>query len=126
MRTAQQRIAKYTARMVSSLLDPVVAAVNAKACQNFTTYVVDFVPNQSQLRVILSAAGILPVKFGAYEAYHGELYHLSKVCSGPSLVAAASILVDKWSDTQHLGIGSEGLLMQIATDIYHVVFIGTP
>lgn len=126
MKTDAQRIAHYEARMVSSNIDPVLAAVNAKAAVNFGTYITDFYPNQVALRALLNAAAILPVKFGAYEAYHGELYKLSKVCAGPSFAAAVAILVDKWSDTQHLGAGAATLLNQIAEDIYHVSGLGTP
>jgi metal-dependent HD superfamily phosphatase/phosphodiesterase len=126
MRTSAQRIARYNARMLSTQIDPTLAAVNAKACENFSTYVIDFVPNQTQMRALLSAAGILPVKYGAYEAFHGKLYHLSKVCSGPALLAATQILVDKWSDTQHLGATASTLLMQIADTVYHVAGLSTP
>jgi hypothetical protein len=126
MRTCAQRIAKYKARMLSTLVDPVLASISAMAVENFTTYAVDFVPNQTQMRGLLSAAGILPVKFGGYEAFHGELYHLTKVCTGHSLALAANILVSKWSDTQHLGAGATVLLAQIAADVYHIVIIGTP
>ena len=126
MRTTLQRSAKYQARMLSSLLDPVIAAVNAAAAVNYETYVNDFVPNQVALRVHLSDAGIMPIEFGAYEAYHGELYHLSKVCSGASLQASAQALIDKWSDTAHLGAGASTLLAEIASDIYHILLLGTP
>ena len=126
MKTDAQRIAHYNARMLSTIVDPVLAAVNAKACVNFGTYVMDFYPNQVQTRTLLSAAGILPVKFGAYEAYHGELYHLTKVCEGPALIAAVTNLIDVWSDTQHLGAGAAPLLTEIAEVVYHIVFLSTP
>lgn len=126
MRTDAQRIAHYNARMLSSLIDPVLAAVNTKACENFSIYIIEFYPNQVQMRGLLSAAGILPVKWGAYEAFHGELYHLSKVCSGDAFVAAVTGLVDKWSDTQHLGAGAIALLNQIAETVYHVSGLSTP
>jgi hypothetical protein len=126
MKTAAQRIAKFEARMLSSLLDPTLAAVSAKAQVNYTAYIMDFYPNQLALRGYLSGAGILPVKYGAYEAYHGELYHLSKVCTGDAFVAAVGILVAKWADTQHLGAAAATLLNQIAEDIYHVSGLSTP
>lgn len=126
MRTCQQRIAKYTARMVSSLIDPVLAVVNAKAAANFTSYVLDFYPSQVALRTLLSDAGIMSIDFGAYEAYHGELYHATKVCTGVALVSLAQALIDKWSDTAHLGAAASVLLALIATDIYHINFLGTP
>jgi hypothetical protein len=112
--------------MLSSLVDPTLSAVNTLACANFGTYITEFYPNQEAMRTLLSAAGIHPVKYGAYEAYNGELYHLSKVCSGPALVAAVQILIDKWSDTQHLGAGAATLLAEIAQTVYHVVLSGTP
>jgi hypothetical protein len=126
MKTDAQRIAKYNARMLSTLIDPVLSAVNAKACENFASYIIEFYPNQVATRTLLSAAGILPVKYGAYEAYHGELYKLTKVCDGPALIAAVQILIDKWSDTQHLGAGAAALLAQIAQTVYHVYLSGTP
>jgi hypothetical protein len=126
MKTSAQRIDHYNARMLSTLLDPVLSAVNAKAAENYSSYVIDFYPNQVAVRGLCSAAGILPVKFGAYEAYHGELYHLSKVCTGDSFVSAVAILVAKWADTQHLGAGAATLLNQIAEDVYHVSGLSTP
>lgn len=126
MRTDAQRIARYEARMLSSLIDPTLAAVNAKAAVNFATYATDFYPNQVALRALLNAAGILPIKFGAYEAFHGQLYKLSRTCAGPSLAAAAAILIDKWSDASHLGAGAIALLTQVANDIYHVSGLSTP
>ena len=112
--------------MVSSLIDPVLSQVNTKAAVNFGIYVMDFVPNQIALRVHLCDAGLTSIEFGAYEAYHGELYHLTKVCSGVSLVTMAQALIDKWSDSAHLGSGAAPLLAEIATDIYHIAFLGTP
>ncbi len=126
MKTAARRIASYNARMLSTLVDPTLAAVNAKQVANFEAYVMDFYPNQVQMRTLLSAAGIHPVKYLAYEAYGGELFHLTKVCSGAALVAATEILTDKWSDTAHLGAGASVLLTQIAKVVYHVVISGSP
>lgn len=126
MRTDAQRMAAYERRMLSTQIDPVLLVKNAAACVNFGAYTIDFVPNQTQMRVLLSDAGILPVKFGAYEAFHGKLYHLTKVCTGPALVAAAQILIDVWSDAGHLGAGAAVLLAQIAGDVYHITLLGTP
>ncbi len=119
MRTAQQRIAAYEARMVSSLIDPVLTAVNAKAVDNFTTYQMDFYPNQVKLRTWLNDSGIQPFHFGLYEAYHGELYRLSKTCSGAAAIAAATVLVAKYEDW--LGAPAVAGLKAIAADIYAIV-----
>ena len=126
MKTDSQRIDHYNARMLSSNIDPVLSAVQAKAGVNFASYIVDFYPNQLTLRGLLSDAGLMTATFGAYEAFHGELYHLTKVCTGASLLANVQVLIDKWSDTQHLGGTATVLLTKIAQDIYHVFLGGTP
>jgi hypothetical protein len=126
MISASRRKAKFAARMQSSQLDPTLAAVSANAVANYGAYLEDFYPNQVSLRTILNAAGIQPIWFGAYEAFHGELYHLYKVCAGPALDAACAVLVDKWSDSAHLGAAAATVLSQIATDIYHITTPGTP
>lgn len=120
MRTANQRIQKYLARMVSTQLDPTLASVNAQQLENFSTYVLDFYPNQVQTREILDAAGLQPIAYGGYEAYHGELYALTKRFSGASLQAAYETLVAKWIDTMHLGAAAETLLREIALVVYHI------
>lgn len=120
MRTDSQRKAAYEARMLSTLLDPTGAAVVAKAIANYNAYADDFVPKQLQLRGILNdqAPGSTDV-YAAFEAFHGELYHLSKVCAGPSLVKSAGFLTIKWSDASHLA-GHLALLKTIALDLYSI------
>jgi len=96
MKTAAQRIAHYEARMVSSLVDPVLTAVNAAAVANFTAYAMEFVPFQSQLQAQLDTDGILgPIRL-LYEAYFGELYGLSKRMKGPALNAMGQVMHDKY------------------------------
>lgn len=123
MRTASQRIAKYEARMLSTQIDPVLSAVNLQQISNFTSYVQDFYPNQLQLRVILNALPIPTDKFAAFEAFHGELYHLSKVAQGLALQTAASALYGKWVLTAFLGPTHAATLSKIALDIYAIVIL---
>lgn len=120
MKTAAQRIAHYEARMVSSLIDPVLAAVNATAVENFTTHAIDFVPKQEKLRIILDAAGVATTLIPAYEAFHGKLFHLFKTVTGASLTAAATYLVAQYKAPAMLGAGAEATLKKIALDIYGV------
>jgi len=96
MKTDAQRIAAYNARMLSTLVDPTLSAVNTMAVENFGAYATDFYPKQQQLRAILDATGISTPAYFAYEAFHGEMYHLSKVASGTSAVVMASALVAKY------------------------------
>jgi hypothetical protein len=121
MRTAEQRTAKYNARMVSSLLDPVRTAVNAEAQANFAAYATSFVPLQIKLRVELNAAAINPARFGPYEAFNGEFYHLTQVCSGASLIAAGGALVGRYAHASRLGVASAALLKSIVLAVYSVV-----
>jgi hypothetical protein len=122
MKTDSQRKAAYEARMLSTLLDPTGAAVVAKAVTNFNTYVDDFVPKQAQLRVILDGAGLSSFLYAGFEAFFGELYHLSKVTSGPGLVANAVPLIIKWSSAAKLGTGNLSVLKSIALDIFNIIY----
>lgn len=125
MKTTAQRIAHYNARMLSSLVDPTLSAVSTLAQANFAAYVNDFVPNQVALRAILNDEGVPVIDVGAYEAFHGELYHLSQSYSGPALQAAFCILVAKWADTAHLGAAAQAILERIGADIYTLDACGT-
>jgi hypothetical protein len=120
MRTLAQRIAKYNAKTLNSITDPVLTAVQAQQVDNFTTYEMSFYPRQVQLRTILDSVGLSTSKFAGFEAFHGELYHLYKTASGPSLTASAIILVTKWSSTPFLGAGNASVLKTICLSIYGI------
>lgn len=116
MRTAAQRIAHYNARMVSSLIDPVLTSMQTQQSANFTAYAVDFVPKQDQLRSILNGAGVSASMVFLYEAYHNELYGAYRRFAGAALTAYADVLHAKY-----LALGGEtGLLSTIAQTIYGV------
>jgi hypothetical protein len=119
MKTDVQRIAHYQDRMLSSLIDPVLAAVTADAVTNFSNYIVAFYPKQVQLREILAALPIPTTDYGAYEAYHGELYHVSTTTSGAGAVVMATILVTKYS--AYLGVPAAATLKKIANDLYGII-----
>jgi hypothetical protein len=96
MRTDAQRIAAYNARMLSSLVDPSIAAKQSLAVANFGAYATNWYPKQQTLRGILDAAGIATPQYFGYEAFAGEMYHVSKVSSGASAVIMGSALVAKY------------------------------
>lgn len=126
MKTALQRLGHYNARMVSSLIDPVLSAVNAAQISNFAEYLNVFVPNQEALRVILNDEGVTVIQVLGYEAFHNELFSASRKFAGPALETMFSNLVTKWSDTAHLGVGAEPILLRIGADIYALGVLGTP
>jgi len=125
MKTTAQRIAKYNARMLSSLIDPVLSAVQTLAQANFATYATEFVPKQEGLRAILSDEGISVIEMLAYEAFHNELYGAFKRYSGPALQDEFCIVVTKWSDTAHLGATASAVLERIGTDLYSLDACGS-
>jgi len=106
--------------MLSTLLDPTGAAVVAKAITNFNAYVDDFVPKQLQFRALLDGLGVPTDLFAALEAFHGELYHLTKVCSGVTLVTNAGFLCTKWSDPSKMGNSILAFLKAAALDLYSI------
>lgn len=116
MRTAAQRIAHYNARMQSTLIDPVLASVNAAAVANYTAYAIEFVPLQDQATTVMDSDGILgPVRL-MYHAYNGELYGLTKRFKGTALDAVAQVLHDKY---EALGCAS-ATLITIASTVYGI------
>jgi len=125
MRTTAQRIAAYNARMLSSLVDPVLSAVATLASTNYAAYVNVFVPKQEALRAILNDEGVQVIDYGPYEAFHGELYHLSLKFAGPALQAAFCILVAKWADAAHLDAAAQTILERIGADLYTLEACGT-
>jgi len=125
MKGTAVRIAHFNARMLSSLVDPVLSAMSALAQANFAAYVNLFVPKQEALRVILNEEGVQVIDYAAYEAFHGELYALSTRFAGPALQAAYCILVAKWADASHLDAGAQTVLERIGLDIYTLDPCGT-
>ena len=125
MRTTAQRTAKYNARMISSLVDPTLTAVQSIQQANFAAYADDFVPKQEALRVILSDEEVSVIDFASYEAFNGEVYSASKKYTGPALQAEFCILVAKWADAAHLGGSAQTILERIGADIYSLDACGT-
>jgi hypothetical protein len=123
MRTASQRIAKYNARMLSSLVDPTLSAVQALQQANFTVYVNDFYPLQLQLRALLNALDLAPWVVLSYEAFNGEMYAASKSYAGTLLASRATLLCDKWSDAAHLTVGHRPHLVSICLALYNTVVV---
>jgi len=116
MKSSATRIAHYDARMVSSLVDPVVAATAALAKANFAVYANEFVPKQVQLRAILDALGVPTIIFAGYEAFNGEMYHVYKTTAGASAIAMGVILCTKY---EAWGLAA-ATLRAISLDLYNI------
>jgi ABC-type Zn2+ transport system substrate-binding protein/surface adhesin len=121
MRTAAQRIAKYNARMVSSLLDPVRTALQTQQQANYSAFTTEYVPKQEQLRAILDALGIDTAQYVFYEAYFGELYHVWKTSAGASAVVAATAIEGRWAHASRLGVDAAATLKAIALDCFNII-----
>jgi len=106
MRTAAQRIAKFEARMQSSLIDPVLTAMHAQAVENHTAHVLFFYERQVALRDLLNAEGLTPTEMFKYEAYSNELYALVRRASGAAAIAEKDVLVAKYT-----ALGCQALLL---------------
>lgn len=115
MKTDAQRIAAYNARMLSSLVDPTLSAIQTMAVANFGAYATDFYPKQQQLRVLLDGWGISTPAYFAYEAFNGEMYHLSKVASGDSAVLMATALVAKYVSMFLVAVNLKEICLTIYT-----------
>jgi len=117
MVTAAQRIAHYNARMVSSLIDPVLVNVQANAQANYLVHAMDITSKQIDTVAVLDVDGIGAAFRYLYLAFSNQLYHLSKLHSGTALVTEASILHDKYV-AQFLATAT---LKKIALNVYTIV-----
>lgn len=123
MRTAAQRIAKYNARMQSSLIDPTLSAANVPQQANYQAYIEDFYAKQVAMRTVLDGYSIPMPMIAGFEAFHGEIYHLYKSVSGVLLTAAMQVIVTKWADAMHLGVGNKPVLIDICLTVYGIVVV---
>lgn len=117
MKTDSQRIAHYNARMVSSTIDPTIAAKQALAAANFGFYVMAFYPKQQALRALLAGMAIPTIQYGPYEAFHGKIFHLAQTTTGPSAITSASILVTAWSSYPNIAV----LSLKAICNLYGIV-----
>jgi hypothetical protein len=96
MRTAAQRINAYNDRMVSSQIDPTIAAKNVQQKGNFADYANDWYPKQVLVHQYLDSTGVTPASYFNYDGFAGEVYHVSNHFSGASAVLAVADLIIKW------------------------------
>ena len=123
MRTDAQRIAKYNARLLSSLIDPTLSAMFTQQKANFASHASAFYIKQQALRVIINAQAIPPWAVFGIEAFHGELYKYSKQYAGAMLDLRALMLCNKWGDVAHLGVALRPLLIDISLALYGAVVV---
>ena len=122
MRTAAQRDAKYRARMQSTQIDPTLTAMHALQAVNFTTYEMAFYPKQVACRDLLNVLGVTTTEFFLYEAYNGELYHLTRSATGAAAIAEKEVLVAKYVS---LGLDAP-TLQSIALTVWEIPEPSTP
>jgi len=123
MRTDAQRIAKYNARLLSSLIDPTLSAMFTQQKANYATYASAFYTKQQALRIILNAQAIPPWAVLGIEAFNGEMYKYSKQYAGAMLESRALMLCNKWGDASHLGPALRPLLVDICLALYGAVVV---
>jgi len=123
MRTDAQRIAKYNARMLSSLVDPTLSAVNTLQKARYAAHASSFYIKQQALRVIINAQSLPPWAVFGVEAFNGEMYKYSKQYAGAMLDLRALMLCNKWGDASHLGAALRPLLVDISLALYGAVVV---
>jgi len=82
--------------MQSSLIDPVLSAMQAQQQANFAAYTNEFVPYQVELRNWLSLKGFTGMIVFKYEALNGECYRAWRAFSGEARIAEFTALKAKY------------------------------
>ena len=123
MRTDAQRIAKYNARMLSSLIDPTLSVMFTQQKANYAAHTSAFYIKQQALRVILNSMAIAPWAVFGIEAWNAEMYKYSKQYAGALFDARALMLCNKWGDASHLGAPLRPVLVDISLALYNSVVV---
>jgi len=123
MRTDAQRIARYNARLLSSLIDPTLSAMSTQQKANYASHASAFYIKQQALRIIINAQSVPPWAVLGIEAFNGELYKYSKQYAGAMLDLRALMLCNKWGDVAHLGVALRPLLVDISLALYGAVVV---
>lgn len=119
MRSAAQRIDAYNNRMVSSLIDPVLTAVESQQQANYAGYMADYFPYQVALRAKLDTLTWSGSQVFAAEAFNNELYSTHRRFSGTAEIGMFTVLVDKYED---LGL-ARVVLVDICLSVYGVIVV---
>lgn len=117
MKTVQQRVDHYTARMQSTLLDPVLSAMQAQQQANFAAYTSEFVPYQLELRNWIDNKGFMGSVTFAYEALNGECYREWKNFSGDARIAQFTALKAKYVAWGLVALDVSAMMLQVWSTI---------
>jgi len=123
MRTDAQRITRYNARLLSSLIDPTLSVMFTQQKANYASHASAFYIKQQALRIIINAQSVPPWAVLGIEAFNGELYKYSKQYAGAMLDLRALMLCNKWGDVAHLGVALRPLLVDISLALYGAVVV---
>lgn len=96
MRTAQQRIDQYNARMEAGALKSSVAAVESLMEANFGAYANDWVPKSSATKDVLDTLGIGAALYFLYHGFSSEVYRATRTMAGESLKREAWAIMFKF------------------------------
>lgn len=108
MKTDQQRIARYNARMQSQLVGPAMGTQLATMTTNYEAYIDEFFLKQEGCAQILSENDIaLSLRFG-YQAFNNEVYHAVRTLTDTALQTEVCIL---W--TKYVSLGLDGVTMDL-------------
>jgi len=116
MKSAATRIAHYNNRMLSSLVDPSLAAVNVAAKANYAEHTIAYVAFQEAAHNYLDGQGCLPAEYFNYNAFMGEIWHVDQHFSGAAAVAAGGDLVIKF-----VGCGCTGVRLRAIAALLGIV-----
>jgi hypothetical protein len=96
MKTDQQRIARYRARMSSTLVGPAMGSQLATMATNYEGYLDVFYQKQQACAQILNEDDIdLSLRFG-YQAFNNQVFHATETLSDEALQSEACILYAKY------------------------------
>jgi hypothetical protein len=96
MKTDEQRIARYNARMQSQLVGPAMGSQLATMVTNYENHVNEFQPKQQACAEILDREDVVvALRFG-YHAFNNEVYHAVETLTEAALQTEVCALYAKY------------------------------
>jgi len=117
MRTEEQRIDQYGAKIAPTTVGLKIAAMLGGMKSGFATAIGNLVPIEQQIQGLLNAAAVPTIRYPFYLAYGREIWGIrNRGIDGDTLTLMAQSLHDKW-ETRGLATAT---LVEIADTVFNI------
>ena len=118
MRSSDERIAKYTAKLDSGVIANRFGALKDSMIEQVTAAFASLSADETATKAILTAAGVPVIQIASYLSYSRKLHGLKNKHSGAILANEAQLVKNLWS-AESRGL-SGAVCIDIASGVYGI------